>query len=181
MLFVSEETAQVLQPAMRRAGTVRKSLVLAILCLCLGLAGPLVALGQEQTPSERRLGSLEKSLILPGWGQLTEKRYIEGALFIAAEAFCLYGILVNDHTGNRNYELYKKAETMDEAVRFRLLTEKFDARRNRFLLAAAAVWAVNLVDIALIVKNKEKRDKAFSLRIERGQNTDIAITARCRF
>lgn len=70
---------------------------------------------------------------------------------------------------------------MDDAVRFRQLTEKFDARRNQFLLAAAAVWAVNLVDIYLIVKNKGKKEKTFTLRIERGKHQQISLTASCRF
>ena len=136
---------------------------------------------QERIEPKQGLASLEKSLLIPGWGQISEKKYIEGALFLAADVFCLYEIFANDHSGNRNYGLYKKAETMDEAVRFRRLTEKFDTRRNQFILAAATVWAVNLLDIYLIVKNKEKRDKSLSFRIERGENQIFSITARYRF
>lgn len=167
--------------SIRQGKKVRKGFLLVLVCLLLSLIRPFPALGQEQGSSKKTLGPLEKSLLIPGWGQLSEKRYIEGALFIAAEALCLYGIFVNDHAGNRNYGLYKKAETMDDAVRFRQLAEKLDARRNRFLLAAAAVWAVNLVDIYLIVSNKPKPDNSFSLRIERDEHQIISITARCRF
>lgn len=142
---------------------------------------PVLALGQERIAAEKRFGPLEKSLLIPGWGQISEKRYVEGATFLAAEAFCLYEIFANNHLGNENYASYKKAATMDDAVRFRQFTEKFDARRNQFLLAAAAVWAVNLVDIYLVVKNKGKKEKAFTLRIERGKHQQISLAASCRF
>jgi len=167
--------------SIRQGKKARKAFIPVLVCLSLSMIRPLPVLGQEQGTAGKSLGSLEKSLLIPGWGQLSEKRYIEGVLFLAAEAFCLYGIFLNDHAGNRNYSLYKKAETMDDAVRFRQLAEKFDARRNRFLLAAAAVWAVNLVDITLIVKSKTQRDKSFSLRIQGGQHQILSITARCRF
>jgi hypothetical protein len=157
------------------------SLVWAFLGIFLVSGCPLLGSGQEQASSEKTLGPLEKSLIIPGWGQLSEKRYIEGAFFLAAEAFCIFKIFVNDHAANRNYGLYKKAETVDDAVRFRQLTEQFDRRRNQSLLAAAGVWALNLLDIFLIVKNKESKDKAFSLRIERGEHQTLSLTAAYRF
>jgi hypothetical protein len=153
----------------------------AVLCFYLISGRPVLALGQERIAAEKRFGPLEKSLLIPGWGQISEKRYVEGAAFLAAEAFCLYEIFANNHLGNENYASYKKAETMDDAVRFRQLTEKFDARRNQFLLTAAAVWAANLVDIYLIVKNKGKKEKTFTLRIERGEHQQISLTASCRF
>ena len=149
----------------------------------LALAAP--SIGQDRPPDAagpgRALGPLEKSHLLPGWGQLSEKRYLEGALFLAAEAAALAGILVNNHLGNENYALYRKAETLDEAVRARQLTEKYDTRRNQILLAAAAVWAANLIDIALIVKKKGTGKEALSLRIGCGTNHHLGLTARCRF
>lgn len=166
---------------MRPGKNLGKGWLAAVLCLSIGLIGPASLRAQEPAPDEKRLGPLEKSLILPGWGQLSEKRYVEGFLFMAAEAFCLYEVFVNDHAGNRNYGLYKKAETMDDAVFYRQLTEKYDTRRNRFLLAAAAVWAVNLLDIYRIVTHKKGKDGSLSFRIERGQNELLSITARCRF
>jgi len=150
-------------------------------CLLLALSSPVAAFEQERAPAEKSLGPLEKSLLLPGWGQISEKRTFEGIAFLAAEAVCLYGVFANDHLGNLNYDLYKSAAGTDDAVRFRQLVEKYDGRRNRFLLAAAAVWAANLVDIYLIVNAKGKTDKGLSLRIERGGHQKISITAAYRF
>lgn len=158
----------------------RRGLLFALL-LALAVPSP----GQDRPPvaagSGRTLGPLEKSLLLPGWGQFSEKRYLEGFLFLAAETAALAGVLVNNHLGNENYAIYRKAETLDEAVRTRRLTEKFDVRRNQLLLAAAAVWAANLVDIALIVKKKGTNKESFSLRIGYGTNNQLGLTARCRF
>lgn len=139
---------------------------------------------QEKAPAEASrpiFGPLEKSLIIPGWGQLAEKRYVEGIAFLSAEIFCLAEIAFNNHRGNQNYSLYKQATTADDAVRYRQLAEKYDTRRNQFLLAAAAVWAVNLVDIYLIVTNKEKKERAFTLKVERGENKRVSLAIGYRF
>ena len=144
---------------------------------------PAGGIAEDRTGSERArlLGPLEKSLLVPGWGQLSEKRYLEGILFLAATSAALTGMLLNNHLGNENYALYQKAETLDEAVRTRRLAESFDTRRNQFFLAAAAVWAVNLLDIALIVNKKGGTDKSFSLRIDCGTKDHLGLTATCRF
>ena len=160
-----------------------KAAVVAIV-LAILIKAPAVRPASPEDPppaGKRSFGPLEKSLLFPGWGQLSEKRYLEGAAFIVAELACLYGALSADHLGNENYALYRSAASMDEAARARALVEKYDTRRNGFLLAAAAVWALNLIDIFLIVKGKETDKPGLSLRIGRGTHQDIGITAAFRF
>jgi len=41
----------------------------------------------KETSTKSKFGSLQKSLLIPGWGQFVEKRYLEGILFISAEIF----------------------------------------------------------------------------------------------
>jgi len=134
-------------------------------------------------PEASVLRTLKKSLFVPGWGQASEKRYFEAALFFGAEAVCLAGILVNNERGNENYSLYKAASTTEDAVRLRALTERCDKRRNRFILAAAAVWALNLVDTYLIVSGKGGKDKTKTLRfrIETGEDPQLAFSLRLGF
>jgi hypothetical protein len=155
-----------------------------LICL-LSVILAIPAAGQERParPAEpgRTLGPLEKSLLLPGWGQLSEKHVVEGILFLAAEAGVLAAALVNSHRGKESYALYRSAATMEEAVRARELTERYDIRRNQLLLAAAAVWAANLFDISLIVKKKGTAKEALSLRIGLGTTNHFGLTARCRF
>lgn len=146
---------------------------------------PALALTQKEEETTVKttpiISSLEKSLLIPGWGQLAEKRYLEGILFLSAEVFCFYKILSYNHLGNKNYELYKKAATVDDAVHYRQLTEKYDARRNQYLLTAAAVWAINLLDIYLIIQDKSKKERALQFKLESAENKKITLTASYRF
>ncbi len=104
------------------------------------------------TAEEEKLKSLEKSLVFPGWGQLSEKRYLEGIIFATSELFCLAGVFKNMKEGDRYYKLYKSAENTQDAIKFRELTTKFDKRRNRFIAGAIAVWALNILDMYFIQK-----------------------------
>lgn len=159
-------------------------------CLCLLLLyGPRTAPAAAAQDREKgasgtstsAFGPLQKSLLIPGWGQLVEKRYVEGIAFLSAEVICLAGAIVNNHRGNQNYGLYQKAASSEEAIRYRQIIEKYDTRRNEFLLAAAAVWAANLLDIYLIVTGKEKKERAFTLKVERGANKTISLAVAYRF
>ncbi len=127
-------------------------------------------------PKERGFDSLQKSLLIPGWGQLAEKRYLEGVLLLSTEIFCLYKLVANNQKGNENYRLYKAAENIDDTVKFRNLTEKYDKRRNVFILAAAGVWAVNLIDIYVIVKSKKKKNKNLKIQLKGGEKKTLGFT-----
>jgi hypothetical protein len=169
---------------MRPAHPPRKSKPCLVLCLLLFFSLPplpAAGFGEEKPASDRRLSSLEKSLIIPGWGQLAEKRYVEGIVFLSAEIFCLVKILANNHLGNEHYGLYKQAATIEDAVGYRQLTERYDTLRNQFMLAAAAVWAVSLVDIYLIVNHQGKKERALELKVERGENKTISLAIAYRF
>ncbi|MGD2295733.1 MAG: DUF5683 domain-containing protein, partial [Candidatus Aminicenantes bacterium] len=132
--------------------------LLSIPCLALDV--------EEESPGEKTFDALQKSLLIPGWGQLAEKRYLEGAFFLSAEIFCLVEVFANNNKGKKNYRLYRDAESVDEAVKYRGLTEKYDKRRNAFILAAAGVWAVNLIDIYLILKNKKDKKGGVGVKLE---------------
>lgn len=160
-----------------------KSIYIAILIL-LVLCIPLNANSQAEKPGERTetdysFSSLKKSLLIPGWGQLAEKRYIEGFLFFSAEIFSFYQIFSNNHKGNKYYRKYRDASSVDEAVHYRELTEKYDKHRNIYILAAVGIWAVNLIDIYVIVRRKEKRK--LELKLESGEDKRLAFTLSYSF
>jgi hypothetical protein len=159
-----------------RAGGPRVCLMLAVLLL------PFPGTGAEDPPpSDRKMGPLEKSLIFPGWGQISEHRRLKGAAFAVAELTCLGAALVHDGLGNENYALYRAAADETEAVRYRQLVVRHDGRRNAFLLAAAAVWAVNLIDIYRLVQGKEAKSGSLSLGIEHGPSRELRLSLGCRF
>jgi hypothetical protein len=136
-------------------------------------------------PDPAGLSSLQKSLLIPGWGQAAEKRYIEAVLFFSAEVACLAGFIDQNARGNRAYDLYRAAASTDDAVRFRRETEAFDKRRNMFLLGAALVWAANLLDMSLIASRSRRADadgaQLFSLRLDTGEAHQVALALFCRF
>jgi hypothetical protein len=141
--------------------------------------------GQEVAPEEsspeKKFTSLHKSLLFPGWGQLAEKRYIEGVVFLSAEIFALYKVFSYNHKGNTAYAQYRDAANMADAVHHRQMTEDYDKKRNQYLLVAAGVWVINLIDIYFIIKNKEKKGKNLRLKFESGKNKDLALTVSYRF
>lgn len=146
----------------------------------------ITCFGQEQKPKEQskinnKFTSLQKSLLIPGWGQLAEKRYLESALFLSAEIFCIYKIFSNNHKSNDYYDLYKTADNTTDAVNYRDLAEKYDIRRNKFLLAAAGIWIINLIDIYIIVKKKEKKSGNLKLNLEHNENKALAFTISYSF
>ncbi len=117
----------------------------------------------KDTPQEIKFTSLHKSLLIPGWGQFAEKRYIEAALLLSAEVFALYKVFDYNHKGNQSYDKYREADNVEDTVKYRELTEKYDTRRNQYILVAIGVWALNLIDIYLIVKNKKKNNLRLTL------------------
>lgn len=141
-------------------------------------------IAQEREPTEEAekevvFTSLSKSLLIPGWGQLSEKRYIEGVIFLSAEIFNIYKIISYNHKGNTYYSKYEKADNIADAVKFRGLTEKYDKRRNIFILVAVSTWAINLIDIYVIVRNKEKR--RLKLEINANGKKGLAFTLNYSF
>jgi len=141
--------------------------------------------GQEVAPEEsspeKKITSLHKSLLFPGWGQFAEKRYIEGVVFLSAEIFALYKVFSYNHKGNSAYVQYKDAGSVADAVHHRQMTEDYDKKRNQYLLVAAGVWVINLIDIYFIMKNKDNQGKNLRLKFESGKNKSLAFTVSYRF
>ena len=166
------------EPTDSRVVVKRIALLLLILLPALCFAAET---GQKK--EYRPLNSLQKSLLLPGWGQASEKRYAEAFLLFAGEVVCLYGFFDQNHRGNNAYALYRAADNRDDAVLYRRRTEVFDTRRNRLLLAAAAVWVLNLADIYWIVssRNKDPAGKKISLRLDCGEGQSLAVALSYRY
>lgn len=160
--------------------TLRRAIVPFSIIL-LACAAAAQQTSEPQPQNKPVAGSLAKSLILPGWGQFAERRYIEGALFFGAELACLIGAFRNGSLGSDNYGLYKAAASPEDAVRYRALVEKYDGRRNMFLLAGAAVWALNLLDIYFIVSRKSRPSGGWALGIGRVDGQAFTVMASCRF
>lgn len=138
-----------------------RNLAAPLLLLAVILAGRGTEFGEEKKPDDPRLRrALERSLLFPGLGQLSEKQYVKAALFTSAEVACLATIVVNARRGNAAYRHYRATATVDDAVKWRQETERLDRRRNAAIAAAAGIWVLNMVDIFIHVKSKYGRGKS---------------------
>jgi len=122
---------------------------------------------------------LEKSLLFPGLGQLSEKQYIKAALFGSAEIFCLAQVLIFMGKGNNAYKKYRDAIDSETVIEFRLLTEKYDRRRNTAILAAFGVWVLNMIDIFIFAKKKYGKKSAIGFQpYYNHENKTIGVSLR---
>jgi hypothetical protein len=131
------------------------------------------------TETKAALTSLKKSLLVPGWGQFSEKHIIEGVLFLGAEVFSLYQLFRYNHKGNTYYSRYQDSVNVEDALRYREKTEGFDKKRNIYILGAVGIWAVNLIDIYVIVKNKEKQK--LKLQLQSVDKKGLVLSLRYSF
>ncbi|OGD28975.1 MAG: hypothetical protein A2Y56_05005 [Candidatus Aminicenantes bacterium RBG_13_63_10] len=149
------------------------------------VASPFSAAAADDpaTDSSSGLSSLQKSLLIPGWGQAAEKRCLEAVLFFSAAVLCWAGFIDQNRKGDRAYDLYKAAANTPDAVRFRRETETFDKRRNLCLLGAALVWAANLLDMQAIVagREQEKNGRSLSLRLDCGEGQTLSLALAYRY
>jgi hypothetical protein len=161
----------------------KKYVLIFLPIICAFLLFPAQIFSQENPvpPQDHSFGSLHKSLLLPGWGQLSEKKYLKGIFFLGAEIFCFTSILHNNQQGNKAYLSYKEASNIEDAVHYRSFAEKYDTRRNQFLAAAAAIWVLNLIDIYLIVKNKQKKERNLTFRLESASKKNLSLSISYRF
>jgi TolB-like protein len=114
----------------------------------------LVAMSSDAVVLRTRRDAVFRSLILPGWGQSYNRQPVKGAVFAGLTVATLGGALAFQLAGKSAEDQYKSKTTGDalgsspssEAVALRDKAESCYAWRNGFLWAAAAVWAVNVVD-----------------------------------
>ncbi len=155
--------------------------LLTIISLCLPCYSQVKKEKEKEVSVEKKFNSLQKSLLIPGWGQIAERKYPEGFLFLTAEIFCLYKVFSYNNKGNKYYDLYKKADDVSNTIQYRELTEKYDTRRNKFILAVAGIWVINLIDMYLIIRNKEKKQKKLKLEIKQNENKELVFTLSFSF
>ena len=131
----------------------------------------------EKKSNETR--ALEKSLIFPGWGQLHEKKYFKGILFLTAELFAITGAIINNKKGNSSYNKYRSSSTIENTVLYRDETERLDKQRNLFIAAGIGIWIINMADIYLIRKKMKK--KGLKVSLSKGINNEISFVINYSF
>jgi hypothetical protein len=161
--------------------TIRR-LVLPLIVLAIGVPSTLQGeIPPKDKTGQEKFSSLQKSLIIPGWGQFVEKRHFEGSFFLVSEICYIYEVFLNNRRGNSYYQLYKTAVSTEDAVRYRDLTERYDKKRNIYMLVAVGVWAVNLVDTYIIVKKRGREAGKLEIKANVSYDKGLLINYRVSF
>jgi TolB-like protein len=119
-------------------------------------AADLVALSSEAVVLRTRTGSLYRSLLLPGWGQVYNRQPVKAALFVALEVSAVTLALLSNAQGAGFEDDYKKLDQTADQREFDRLTEKAEDAfgwRNRLIWTAVAVHGLNVLDALLSGKS----------------------------
>jgi len=127
-------------------------------------------------------GALIRSALLPGWGQIYNRKYLKAAFYGGLEIYLLAGVRENWKEMNRHQEnflhtndpIYKSAE-------FNLYQDSRD-RRNVFLWLGALTIFVSMFDayVDAHFADFDRTDKAFEVHVVPGDDF-TAITLTCNF
>lgn len=146
---------------------IKKTVFPTILLLFINLS--LSASDIHKNSESQLKRSLELSLLIPGAGQLKEKKYLKGFLFLSGELYSLVSAITNNIKGNSSYLKYRNSKTTEDAVTFRKEVEKFDRLRNIYILSGIGIWVLNIFDIHIYVKKKRK----VKISLKNGKNQTI--------
>jgi len=111
-----------------------------------------------------RKKALLRSTIFPGWGQHYSEKHVRGNIFMISELVALGGImiadLVYDHRISEYHDVrneYENAITLEDIEHYRnKMNDQYskveNARdvREKFIYASVGIWALNLLDSALL-------------------------------
>lgn len=130
---------------------------------------------KKKNPDDIKKKALEKSLIFPGWGQMYEKQYLKGIIFMSSEIFCILQVIINNNKANNYYSKYKLAINTEETKKFRSKTEKYDKIRNIYILTGALIWIANMIEIYFYTKKKYKKGVSFYIKQDEGNKIYFGI------
>jgi len=88
-----------------------------------------------------------RSLLVPGWGQLSSEEYIKGGIFLGTALSSLGLTIYYNERGNSWYSRYEEATDSADIREYRKRTEDYDIRRNQMLFVFALNYLINMVDI----------------------------------
>jgi hypothetical protein len=121
----------------------------------------------ELSPKTRFKAAM-RSLVVPGWGQVYNKRKFRGVLYASAAVISLVSLFATDQDFRdkrdeyeRALDLYRDARNIEEK---RILSERLDSAQDEAYDAetvrqvafgvAACVWAFNVVDAAVFFADR---------------------------
>jgi hypothetical protein len=100
----------------------------------------------EQHMTQKPTIALFKSLLVPGWGQIGNHRYVKAAFFIAVEGSCIASAIHFNRQFNDAKRLYESTETIAERNRRYPDLDQKRKSRNKWLWYAGIATFVSMFD-----------------------------------
>ncbi len=120
---------------------------------------------------------LLRSAVVPGWGQLYNKKYIKAGLFAAGEWYLVYGISQDWKKTNRYHDAFTNAtDQTDKGIQVHNYT-KYRDRRNlkMWILAASIFYSMFDAYVDAQLADFNQSDKSFEAYLEPGENGGIRL------
>lgn len=93
--------------------------------------------------------NLLKSAVLPGWGQFSTKQNTKASIILGAEILSLVSAYHFYNQAQRNYDLYMKADQVDEINELWDNTSKPYSYSLMMASLAGVIWAYNVFDVII--------------------------------
>ncbi|MBN2382958.1 hypothetical protein JXQ70_08760 [bacterium] len=113
-------------------------------------SSPSMSYGETLEPHYGTVDTISdqmKSLLVPGWGQISQGKPIKGGLFLGTSLMTLGLAIYFNERANTWYDRYQDATDPVEISHYRDRTEADDIRRNQSILAFSLNYLINLIDI----------------------------------
>ena len=122
-----------------------------------------------------------RSLVIPGWGQFYKKQYVKGIAFLSLEVASIATLV---YFQNRcNYNLKRSLETpiLDLQIEFSNRAHQQQIYRNVSIGVCAAVWALNILDAALLEGRPRYIDSDLDLAFSTTRNNEPLLSLTYKF
>ncbi len=124
-------------------------------------------------------GALYRSLIIPGWGQFHNKRYIKAAVFAGLEGYLANGIYTFWRDSDRHKKNFQSAWENPEyqAAEFSKFQKSRDRRNLRlWLITATILYSMFDAYVDAQLADFDQPDKAFEVYIGPGRDDRFEIS-----
>lgn len=124
-------------------------------------------------------GALFRSAIIPGWGQLYNRKYLKALIFLGGEGYLVYSIRKDWKEADRHEANFRSAfdDPAYQAIEFNKYQDSRDARNLKmWILAATVFYSMFDAYVDAQLANFNQADKSFDVYIGPDHRGDFAVS-----
>ena len=161
------------------------TLIFADTTLLTGTANVTDTVNFEKHLNQQPTKALFKSMFIPGWGQVGNKRYVKGLCFFAFDVWMISKALDHKKKARDFWDMYESSETIaDKNYYYNLYSGQKDDR-NKFTWYAVITSFIAMfdayVDAHLSGFPAKQNDNTFSIDIDKTDVYDTKISLNLSF